>query len=544
MEFVEKYVKKYASAVYHVSADKSLQVQYKDLIAQCKSYNNNLNNKVLSRKLKKEKLSNEISVLIKIKELADLKEANWWKQRLQMKEDIDKISDSVVEISDNTTSEIHGLQSDVSELAVRNRKLEEQLKECRLSSTSQATQVCSLELKISQMEKLIATLERQLDEAKCQLHNKEQYIQSLKSKICSLETVNVCTLSNEDTRDVRYRSPLVDCNPLLTISEKLHLCQLLGKFDSDISPVILSNRFEAVVQQYNLNNKNAWSLLQAWLPGPLAAQLRSEQMGDNCTGAELRRKELQRIIGGRDTRGEKTLAISRFRRYDDPTLFCNNYLALYRTVYNCLDMSQDDASFLYSMANRCNVDYTTRVTLRNTNSFENFVNILRDWCNESKEQYETSENVSAMYRPKRRGYVRYCYKCGSPGHIKRYCNTPDIYPEPKSHSLLQEIDSVEAEEELATNNTQFTEIYEKICEIKAHTDTTAPKPQTMQSPKPEKGETGKQQETPYCRPQKEDANVPVFSLLESQLFCLFWSWSQIALPLLLTNTTQCTNTVG
>ncbi|KAM4034453.1 LOW QUALITY PROTEIN: posterior protein-like [Anomaloglossus baeobatrachus] len=275
------------------------------------------------------------------------------------------------------------------------------------------------------MEKLIATLERQLDEAKCQLHNKEQYIQSLKSKICSLETVNVCTLSNEDTRDVRYRSLFVDCNPLLTISEKLHLCQLLGKFDSHSSPVILSNRFEAVVQQYSLNNKNAWSLLQAWLPGPLAAQLRSEQMGDNCTGAELRRKELQRIIGGRDTRGEKTLAMSRFRRYDDPTLFCNNYLALYSTVYNCLDMSQDDANFLYSMANRCNVDYTTRLTLRNTSSF-NFVNILRDWCNESKEQNETSENVSAVYRPKRRGYVRYCYKCGRPGHIKRYYWRPIV----------------------------------------------------------------------------------------------------------------------
>ncbi|XP_073519477.1 posterior protein-like [Phyllobates terribilis] len=429
MEFVEKHVK-YASAIYHVSADKSLEVQYKDLVSQCKIYNNKLNNKILSKKSKKEKLSNEISVLLKMKELSEMKEASWWKQRLQIKEDIDKISDSVIEISDSTTSEMDGLRSHVDELAVRNEKLEEQLKECRLSVTSHANQVFSLELKNSQMEKLIATLERQLGEVKCQLHNKEQHIQSLTSKKCSLETES----------------------SLLTISEKLHLCQLLGKFDSHISPVLLSNRFEAVVQQYSLNNKNAWSLFQAWLPGPLVAQLSSAHMSDNCKGAELRRKELQRVIGGRDTTGENVLAMTRFRRYDDPLLFCNDYLALYRTVYNCLDMSQDDANFLYSMANHCNVDYTTRVALRNSSSYGNFVNILRDWCNEFKEQYETSTNISAVHRPRRRGYVRYCYGCGRPGHIKRYCNTPYMYPEPNIHSFHQGIDSIESDEEESTSN--------------------------------------------------------------------------------------------
>ncbi|CAJ0955463.1 unnamed protein product [Ranitomeya imitator] len=132
MEFVEKFVKKYTSAVYHVSVDKSLEVQYNDLIAQRKIFNNKLNSKVLSKNLKKEKLSNEISLLLKMKELTELKEANWWKKRLQVKEDIDKINDSVIGISDNTTSKIHGLQSDVNELAVRNRQLEEQLKECIL----------------------------------------------------------------------------------------------------------------------------------------------------------------------------------------------------------------------------------------------------------------------------------------------------------------------------------------------------------------------------------------------------------------------------
>ncbi|XP_077119013.1 posterior protein-like [Ranitomeya variabilis] len=531
MEFVEKFVMKYASAVYHVSVDKSLEDQYNDLIAQCKIFNNKLNSKVLSKNLKKEKLSNEISVLLKMKELAELKEASYLMQKIQVKEDIDKISDSVIGISDKTASKIHGLQSDVNELAVRNRQLEEQLKECRLSLTSHAAQVYSLVLKNSQMEKLIATLEGQLDKANCQLHNKEQCIQSLASEKCSTETVNVCTLSNEGTMDAGYRSPLIDNSPLLTISEKLHLCQLLGKFESHISPVILSNRFEHVVQQYNLNNKNAWSLLQVWLPGPIAGQLKTEQMGDGCNGAEIRRKELQRIIGGRDIRGENALAMTRFRRYDDPLLFCNNYLSLYRTVYNCLEMSQDDANFLCSMANHCNVDYTTRMTLRNTSSYENFVNILRDWCNESKEQYEPSENVSAVYRPRRQGYVRYCYKCGQPGHIKRYCNTPNMYPERKSHLLHQEIDSVETEEESISYNTEFIETCEEIGNVETDPDTNAPKPETLRSPN-DKSKTGKRQMS-HNKQQKEGANIPMIDPWVSLPFWLFWSWSQIALPLLL-----------
>ncbi|XP_069837958.1 posterior protein-like [Dendropsophus ebraccatus] len=189
----------------------------------------------------------------------------------------------------------------------------------------------------------------------------------------------------------------------------------------------------------------------ARLPGPLAAQLSLADMGDHCRGAKLRRKELQRILGGRDTRGENALRKSRFRQHDDPILFCNNHLTLYKSVYNCPDMSQDDASFLYSMANRCNVDYTTRIALRNAKSYERFINILRDWCEDSRDSYETSENISMVYRPKRRWYVRYCYRCGRPGHIKRFCNTPYIYPETEVHSLQQEIDSVQSEDEISSH---------------------------------------------------------------------------------------------
>ncbi|XP_073411812.1 uncharacterized protein [Dendrobates tinctorius] len=186
------------------------------------------------------------------------------------------------------------------------------------------------------------------------------------------------------------------------------------------------------------------------------------------------RSELQSTLSRRNTRGGKAPAMLRFRRSDDPMLFCSNYLALYRNVCNHPDMSQNDPSFLFSMANHCNVDYATRVSLRNTSSYERFVKLLTEWCLKSKEQDEVSENVSTVYRP------RYCFKCGKIGHIKRYCNT-----RPESHSLHQNIDRMENKEGLAIYDTEFT------CK-KADFATTAQKSQEMQIPTVDKSETGKE----------------------------------------------------
>lgn len=159
----------------------------------------------------------------------------------------------------------------------------------------------------------------------------------------------------------------------------------------------LSNKFEALVLKFHLSNEDACSLLKAWLPGPLAGQL-SAQVNDNLADAEVQRKELQRIVNSRDN-GISDLQQIKFRRGDDPILFCSEHLALYTKVFNCPDLLEDDASFIYSMANKCYVSNPTRMALRNARSYQNFVNILQDFCQESSERkYGSKVDVSVINR--------------------------------------------------------------------------------------------------------------------------------------------------
>ncbi|XP_069812098.1 posterior protein-like [Dendropsophus ebraccatus] len=526
MELVEKYVKKYSSANYQICADESLGDQLRALLAQCQVYNGKIDGKMFGKKLKKLKLSNEIALLVKVKEIAEEKEAKWQNERKQMRESIERVPESVVEIATGSSKEFENLKAEIDDVTERNNGLVELVERYELKAGSDKAHVISLESKISQMERMIAKLEGQLSEAKSQLFNKEQHILSLSSHNCRCEAANVCTVSSMDGGGAMDIVAVSGSPPTLTIQDRLELCKVLGQCNTSESPITLSNRFEAVVTQYRLSNRDAWSLLQAWLPGPLAAQLSLADIGDHCRGEELRRKELQRILGGRDTRGENALRKSRFRQQDDPILFCNNYLTLYRSVYNCPDMSQDDASFLYSMANRCNVDYTTRIALSNASSYERFINILRDWCEDSRDSYETSENISMVYRPRRRRYVRYCYRCGRTGHIKRFCNAPYIYPETEVHSLQQEIDSVQSEEEISTHLQEFTETCEETAKMEADPVTCeetanmeadpvipAPESQTVQGPNIHKGETKKQQNPSCCKEQKEGVNIPVLEAI-------------------------------
>ncbi|KAG8559419.1 hypothetical protein GDO81_017331 [Engystomops pustulosus] len=497
MELVQNFVKKYASARYQSCADGSLEEQYKELMMQCKAHNKKLHRKVLSKRGKKERLGNEIMMLIKMKELAEVKEVNWYIQRLQCKESIDRISDSVIEISAKTTSEMDNLQAKVDELTLRNEDLDKQLDECRLSSVSTETHTQSLEREI---------------------HQRDMIITSLKEK-----------------------------SPTLTIQDRLHLCQVIGEWDTNESPIIVSNKFEAVVKQYNLCNKDAWSLLQAWLPGPLATQLSSAHMGDEDCGADLRRKELQRIMGGRDIRGENTLRRYRFRTGDDPLIFCNKYLTLFRSVYNCPDMSQDDSDFLYSMANQCNVDYTTKIGLRNATSLENFINILRDWCEESNNRDEPSGYLSTEYRARRTRYVRYCYGCGRPGHIKRFCDVNNANHETHYNSLHAEIDVIEPEtieEAMTSFGSSHTETCEETLAPPENSHTETCEENTSHANKiPNIHRDKKEQPPSHCRQHKEGANVPVYNPWAGLPFWLFWSWSQIALPLLI-NSAQYSSSVA
>ncbi|XP_056384111.1 posterior protein-like [Hyla sarda] len=537
MELVEKFVEKHASVKYQRCADGSLGDQFMALRMQCQEYNGNIGCKKNSKKWKKEKLGNEILLLMKIKEIAEEKETKWQNERRQMKESLDKIAESVLEISAESSNELGHLKAEIEELTESNKGLVELAEWYELKVGSNRSHLLSLENKISQMEVMIADLEGQLAKARSRLVSQEQHIRSLTLHKC--EVTNVCTISSMDGGGVT--GMVDDSPPALTIQDRLHLCKVIGECNTSESPITLSNRFEAVVKQYHLDNKDAWSLLRAWLPGPLAAQLTSAHIDDDCRGAEFRRKELQRVLGGRDIRGEDALRKLRFRRCDDPVIFCNDYLSLYKSVYNCPEMSQDDTNFLYSMANRCNVDYTTRLALRNTSSHEKFINILRDWCEGSGDRNETPENISVVYRPRRKWWVRYCYKCGRPGHIKKYCETSNVYPEPIDHSSQQEVSSIQPEGENPTQNKEVTQRCEEMGDMETNPVIFTSNSPTKQCPNVNEEETKKQKDTSPCEQQKAGINIPMYNPWGNLPFLLFLSWSQIALPLLINSTAQCDN---
>ncbi|XP_056425774.1 posterior protein-like [Hyla sarda] len=538
MELVEKFVEKHASAKYQTCVDGSLGDQFLALRMQCQEYNGNIDCKKKSKKWKKEKLGNEILLLMKIKEIAEEKETKWQNERRQMKESLDKIAESVLEISAESSNELGNLKAEIEELTERNKGLVELAERYELKVGSNRSHLLSLENKISQMEVVIADLEGQLSKARSQLVSQEQHIRSLTLHKCKV--TNICTISSMDGGEVT--GMVADSPPALTIQDRLHLCKVIGECNTSESPITLSNRFEAVVKQYHLDNKDAWSLLRAWLPGTLAVQLTSAHIDDNDhRGEEFRRKELQRVLGGRDIRGEDALRKLRFRRCGDPVMFCNDYLSLYKCVYNCPEMSQDDTNFLYSMANRCNVDYTTRLALRNTSSHEKCINILRDWCEGSGDRNKTPENISVVYRPRRKWWVRYCYKCGRPGHIKRYCETSNVHPEPIDHSSQQEVSSVQPEGENTTQNKEVTQRCEEMGDMETDPVIFTSNSPTKQCPNVNEEETKKQKDTSPCEQQKAGINIPMYNPWGNLPFLLFLSWSQIALPLLLNSSAQSAN---
>lgn len=89
-------------------------------------------------------------------------------------------------------------------------------------------------------------------------------------------------------------------------------------------------------------------------------------------------REMQRIMGGRDTRGSDALENTKFKRGADPILFCSEYFSIYKATYNCPDMSPDDSSFLCSMANKCTcVDYHTRIAEEECHFLPNFYKYIK-----------------------------------------------------------------------------------------------------------------------------------------------------------------------
>ncbi|XP_041423544.1 posterior protein-like [Xenopus laevis] len=384
-------------------------------------------------------MANEILALLKMKGIAENKAEQWRNEKAQFRENLEKFGESLIVAAstpEDHISELEELREKVELLAKQNDLLEEKLKDCEERCRLREQQVISLESK--------AGYELNVPVSVCPVTEQEIKYGEQGIRPQTLPIPSLFSLHSECARQINNTHVPTDNNihsnsVALKIQEVISLTQILGKFDTNLSPISLSNKLEAVVKQYNLGNKDACALLRAWLPYQLAAELRLlvgkhigtlSNINENWGGTTERLRELQRILGGRDTRGKNALENARYRKGDDPMLFCTDYLSLYKVVFNCPDMLPDEPNFLYSMANKCNVDHNTRTALRYTTSFNNFINTLRDW---SQESFEFQRHISvASKNHQSRRFPRKCNGCGKYGHIARFCRIStkqhDNYP--------------------------------------------------------------------------------------------------------------------
>ncbi|PIO13280.1 hypothetical protein AB205_0158940 [Aquarana catesbeiana] len=378
MEAIEGFVNKYGCVRFESIKENALTHQYNDLLRQCNTHNDAIKHKKSSKKGKKQRLANAVCMLLKMKEIAEQKELEWYKDRTELIAKIEEVSKGVSEVAANTDSnvcECDELRDEIEQLVIENE------------SPNQSS--------------------------------------SLFTPGTERTGQGLGIIRREGNTQ----------STTLSIQDRTNLCQILGKFDTSASPISLSNRLEAVVAQYILNNRDACALLRAWLPLQLCEKLQppvgshrglTPELNSNWGNSADRMREMQRIMGGRDTRGSDALENTKFRRGMDPILFCSEYLSIYKLTYNCPDMSPDDGSFLCSMANKCTcIDYHTRIALRNATSYQTFLNTLRDWVRETEQDNRPHKRISEI--AKSEGRVRFtgkCYRCGNTGHLIKDCKLP------------------------------------------------------------------------------------------------------------------------
>ncbi|XP_077343513.1 posterior protein-like [Lithobates pipiens] len=476
MDILEEFLGKNACIQFNSIVKDALTHQFNDLLKQCNTHNDAIKDKKSSKKGKKKRIANSVRMLLRMKEIAEQKELEWYKDRTELLGKIENASRDIAAIAD--ICECEDLRNEIEQLVTENNVLEQGLDEWKETCMLREQCIASLEKKEAGNVNAIEMLRAELQECKSQLAQKDHTIVSLRAR--AMENVHTHCCANKDahstvTQDQREGIP-IEQQPVcsadnaeespnqssslftpvpertgqgldiikregstqsttLSIQDRTNLCQILGKFDTSASPISLSNRLEAVVAQYILNNRDACALLRAWLPLQLCEKLQtpvgshrglSPELNSNWGNSADRMREMQRIMGGRDTRGSDALENTKFRRGVDPILFCSEYFSIYKATYNCPDMSPDDNSFLCSMANKCTcIDYHTRISLRNATSYQTFINILRDWVRETDQDNRPHKRVAEIVKSEPR--VRFagrCYRCGNTGHVIKDCKLP------------------------------------------------------------------------------------------------------------------------
>ncbi|OCT72090.1 hypothetical protein XELAEV_18035064mg [Xenopus laevis] len=400
-----------------------------------------------------------------MKGIAENKAEQWINEKAQFREDLEKFGESLIvaaSTSEDHISELEELREKVERLAKQNYLLEEKLKDC---------------------------------EERCRLREQQTKDREQGIRPQTLPSPSLFSPQSECARQQINNTHVPTDNihsnsAALKIQEVVSLTQILGKFDTNLSPISLSNKLEAVVKQYNLGNKDACSLLRAWLPYQLAAELRP-LVGTNALGN------------------------ARYWKGDDPMLFCTDYLSLYKVVFNCPDMLPDESNFLYSMANKCSVDYNTRTA-------------LRDWSQESFE-FQRHISVASKYQQSRR-FPRKCYSCGKYGHIARFCRT-STYP----------IHSIQRQEGDAQGNLNDY-LLDHSPPLEPETVVSSDNIDTGFNSAGDQRESQNEPKREFCIPPcktgKEGTTAPPFMPWVNIPLWLYSSWSHIAMQMLMDNLAQ------
>ncbi|XP_077327575.1 posterior protein-like [Lithobates pipiens] len=427
MDILEEFLGKNACIQFNSIGKDALTHQFNDLLKQCNTHNDAIKYKKSSKKGKKRRIANSVCMLLRMKEIAEQKELEWYKDRTELIGKIENASRDIAAIAANADADVcecEDMRNEIEQLVTENSVLEQGLDEWKETSRAMEnvhSHCCAnkdAHSSVTQEQREGIPIEQQ---PVCSVDNAEEspnQSSSLFTPVPERTGQGLDIIKREGSTQ----------STTLSIQDRTNLCQILGKFDTSASPISLSNRLEAVVAQYILNNRDACALLRAWLPLQLCEKLQtpvgsrrglSPELNSNWGNSADRMREMQRIMGGRDTRGSDALENTKFRRGIDPILFCSEYFCIYKATYNCPDMSPDDNSFLCSMANKCTcIDYHTRIALRNATSYQTFINILRDWVREKDQDNRPHKRVAEIVKSEAR--VRFagrCYRCGNTGHV-------------------------------------------------------------------------------------------------------------------------------
>ncbi|PIO24925.1 hypothetical protein AB205_0012520 [Aquarana catesbeiana] len=255
MDILEKFLAKNACIQFNNTQKNALTHQFNDLLKQCNTHNDAIKYKKSSKRGKKQRMANALCMLLKIIDLAEQKELEWYEDRTELTAKIEDVSKVVSAIAANTDS-CDEPRDEIEQLVIEN-----------------------------------GSLERRLDELEETCMLREQCIASLGQREAGNET------AIGKSRKAGSRTPI------------------LGKFDTSALPISLSNRLEVVVAQYILNNRvHAHSSVPGFhcncvkncnhQSGVIEVD-RSPELNSNWGYSTDRMREMQRIMGVRRPREYK-----------------------------------------------------------------------------------------------------------------------------------------------------------------------------------------------------------------------------------------------